>query len=285
MSKQTQYPKFEILGVEVDALTINQAVDYIVSSARKSSFYVTKPYVEFLDRASQDRPTQELLDNSELCLADGVSLCWAAHFLYGGKRSLSRLIGSLFQILLQPGRINSVLPQRFAGTTFTWALLERCAKDGLSVYLIGSPYGRTIEQTRATINKRLPKLQIVGTSHGLIDGLQGQKLYDALEQGNPATALLTQIKTVKPDIILVGMGFPLQERLMAKLAQELENGALIGEGGTFDYREFGGHIVRAPGWLRRLGLEWLWRLARQPGARIGRQLAIPRFIMKVWQSR
>jgi N-acetylglucosaminyldiphosphoundecaprenol N-acetyl-beta-D-mannosaminyltransferase len=67
---------------------------------------------------------------------------------------------------------------------------------------------------------------------------------------------------------------------MARLAGRLEHGVLIGEGGSFDFRELGGRIRRAPPGLRRVGLEWLWRLGREP-RRLRRQLAIPRFVVAV----
>jgi N-acetylglucosaminyldiphosphoundecaprenol N-acetyl-beta-D-mannosaminyltransferase len=71
-----------------------------------------------------------------------------------------------------------------------------------------------------------------------------------------------------------------QERLMARLAPRLDHGVLIGEGGSFDFRELGGGIRRAPVPWRRLGLEWAWRLLREPW-RLRRQLAIPRFVLAV----
>ena len=67
---------------------------------------------------------------------------------------------------------------------------------------------------------------------------------------------------------------------MARLAPRLEHGVLIGEGGSFDFRELGGGIRRAPAPVRRLGLEWLWRLLREP-SRLRRQLAIPQFVVLV----
>jgi len=76
------------------------------------------------------------------------------------------------------------------------------------------------------------------------------------------------------------LGFPAQERLMAWLAPRLEHGVLVGEGGSFDFRELGGGIRRAPAVVRRIGLEWLWRLLREPW-RLRRQLAIPQFILEI----
>ena len=67
---------------------------------------------------------------------------------------------------------------------------------------------------------------------------------------------------------------------MARLAPRLEHGVLVGEGGSFDFRELGGGIRRAPQVVRRIGLEWLWRLLREPW-RLRRQLAIPAFILEI----
>ncbi|HET9050146.1 MAG TPA: WecB/TagA/CpsF family glycosyltransferase, partial [Candidatus Dormibacteraeota bacterium] len=96
-------------------------------------------------------------------------------------------------------------------------------------------------------------------------------------------ALVARLRDERPGVVLVGMGFPAQERLMARLVPRLDHGVLIGEGGTFDYTEFGGATRRAPAALRRAGLEWLWRLVLEP-ARWRRQLAIPRFVRRVWRE-
>ena len=80
------------------------------------------------------------------------------------------------------------------------------------------------------------------------------------------------------------MGFPLQEQVCAYLASHIGHGVFIGEGGTFDYEQFGGARPKAPATMQKLGLEWLWRLGLEP-RRIVRQLAIPRFIYRIWRTR
>ncbi len=70
---------------------------------------------------------------------------------------------------------------------------------------------------------------------------------------------------------------------MARLQEKLTHGVMIGEGGTFDYQQFGGKLPKAPGWVQKINLEWLWRLIRQPW-RLKRQLAIPRFMWRVYQE-
>ncbi|MBW3537994.1 WecB/TagA/CpsF family glycosyltransferase [Candidatus Parcubacteria bacterium] len=286
MSQQTKFKKYRLLGVEVDAATTAQAIDYIAAVAanpQSPACYVTKPYVEFLDQAYADREIRQLLNQSELSMADGVALSWAAYYLYGGAHNVGRLFYTLAQIVLQPDALRKILPERAAGTNFTWPLLERCQSQRLSVFLIGSPKHNAITYTAAAIKRRLPDLQIVGTAAGEVAGQQHAQLQTALRTGHPERELAETLMLAKPDVILVGMGFPLQEQLMARLVQHLPHGVLIGEGGTFDYRSFGGQRPKAPRLMQATGLEWLWRLMLEP-RRLRRQLAIPRFIWRVWRE-
>ena len=266
------WTRVEILGVAVDALRGEEAVDHLARLAAdpaSGAVYVVKPYVEFLDRARRDREVRELLAGAELSLADGVALQWAAAYLAGPPR-LNRLLGLLAAIVLRPAAIASVLPARVAGATFTLPLLERAARDGLRVHLVGSPRSQTIEATAEHLRERIGGLRITGVSEGRLDG-------------TGEAALVTRLREERPDLVLVGMGFPLQERLMARLRTRLDHGVMLGEGGTFDYREFGGATRRAPAAIRGLGLEWAWRLVLEP-SRWRRQLAIPRFVWHVWRS-
>jgi N-acetylglucosaminyldiphosphoundecaprenol N-acetyl-beta-D-mannosaminyltransferase len=245
--------------------------------------YVVKPYVEFLDPARCDAHTRQLLNESWLSLPDAVSLQWATAYLYGGRRSLRRAIGLAIGILLRPRTITTQIPERFGGVTFTWLLLETAVQRGLRVYLIGSPQGSDITATAATIQRQLPKLKLIGTWPGELAGKQGTALLETLRRQPIERELVADLRAKNPGLILVGMGFPLQEELMAKLATQLPHGVLVGEGGSFDYTSFGGRRRKAPRVMQVSGLEWLWRLCLEPG-RIGRQLAIPRFMRAVYRS-
>jgi exopolysaccharide biosynthesis WecB/TagA/CpsF family protein len=258
-----------VLGVAVDPLTVAEAVDRIVERAadpQSPPAYVVKPYVEFFGPRATPA-VRAIFENAWLRLADGVAVQWAA--AYGrrpGHRTLD-LFRSLAAIALRPRSVTTVIPERVAGATLTLTLLGACRDRGLAVFLIGSPKHNSIIHTARYLESALPGLQVVGTAPGRVD-----------PAGDPA--LLAELRRSRPDLILVGVGFPAQERLMARLSSELGHGVLIGEGGSFDFREMGGGIRRAPAPLRRLGLEWLWRLVREP-RRLGRQLAIPRFVLAV----
>jgi len=282
MSKQTRYPKVKLLGVEIDALTINQAINYILERAAdhtQPATYVVKPYVEFLDQAAGDPALRQLLNEAELALPDGVALLWAAAFLYNGRRSRWRFWITLAAIVLRPGSLRRPLPERIAGINFTWPLLQRAARDGISVFLIGKNTPAAIEATVTAMQIRLPELDIVGWRCGRDPARPLGEVREGWLQ-----EALTAIQRHKPDLILVGMGFPLQERVISRLASQLDHGVLIGEGGTFDYEIFGGQRRKAPGPIQAVGLEWLWRLILEP-SRFQRQLAVPRYIRRIWRAR
>jgi len=282
MSNGTQFDKLDILGVQVDAISVKDAIDFVTARAAPGgkAAYVIKPYVEFLDQAYHNEALRDVLNHADLAVADGVALTWAAAYLYAGKRSLLRFWKTLVQIIVSPDELRWPLPDRAAGINFTLPLLEAAARDKLKVFLIGNPKnGRSIGHTAVYLHSHLPELKIVGTLSGRDPthayGRVGEAWYRETESALAASA---------PDIILVGMGFPLQEEVTSTLAARTKHGVYIGEGGTFDYAAFGGGLPKAPVRIQKLGLEWLWRLAREPH-RLGRQLAIPRFIYRVWKNR
>jgi N-acetylglucosaminyldiphosphoundecaprenol N-acetyl-beta-D-mannosaminyltransferase len=281
MSKQTQFDKLDLLGVDVDAVTMDDAFTFIIDRATPGApaAYVTKPYVEFLDKAANNDSLKERLNSADLAIPDGIALVWAAAYLYAGKRSGLRFWYTLFEIIFYPDRINWPIPERAAGTNFTWPLLTLARTAGLRIFLIGKLSPKDIENTAKVIETKLPGLQIVGK----LSGRDPASSYGQVS-ATWLSATAQAVASAKPDLILVGMGFPLQESVCAYLRDHVPHGVFIGEGGTFDYQSFGGPNKKAPGVIQRAGLEWFWRLLTDP-RRIIRQLAIPRFIYRVWQLR
>jgi N-acetylglucosaminyldiphosphoundecaprenol N-acetyl-beta-D-mannosaminyltransferase len=280
----TEPKPIDILGVRINPLTMAEAAQRILERARspKPAVYVVKPYVEFLDLAHRDPAIKAILNQSWLSLPDSVSAQWATAYLAGQPGRL-RALGLAASIVLQPRRVATIVPEKFGGTVFTWKLLEEATAQGASVYVVASPATSSVEATVQAIQQRLPTLRLAGSWPGELGELRGDALRQALHTQPVEKDLVSDLQTKQPDLILVGMGFPLQEELIAKLAPQLRHGVLIGEGGTFDYGSFGGKLPKAPAVVQRLGLEWLWRLARQP-KRLRRQLAIPRFMMAVYRS-
>ncbi len=261
--------RLRVLGVPVDPLTVPEAVARISERAAdlgSPPAYVIKPYVEFFGRRA-DPMVRSILAGAWLSLADGVAIQWAATYARAPRHGALDLLRSLVAIVLRPASVAAVVPERVAGVTLTLALLEASRERGLGVFLVGSPKHNPIADTARHLEAILPGLRVLGTAPGRLDPESHERL-------------LAELSRLRPDLILVGLGFPAQERLMAWLAPRLEHGVLVGEGGSFDFRELGGGIRRAPATVRRIGLEWLWRLLREP-RRLRRQLAIPQFILEI----
>jgi exopolysaccharide biosynthesis WecB/TagA/CpsF family protein len=176
------------------------------------------------------------------------------HLLYHAlrDRGLARILSSF--VILNDGigltilaRIaaNRAFPENLNGTDFPPALL-RAAPRGARVYLAGGEPG-VAEATAARIGSTYPNIEICGHC----DGYEG------------AAAGLVDIERLKPDLILVAMGNPAQERWMWKASQHAGRGVFVAVGALFDFLT--SRHARAPAAMRRLRLEWLYRLVQEPG--------------------
>lgn len=151
---------------------------------------------------------------------------------------------------------------RITGADLATALL---GQPGMRFFLLGSTQDVIDEATRQ-IRIRFPDAVVVGGHHGFFP-------IDAISE------LADAIRSAQPDIIFVGMGSPRQDTVIQHLKSRLSFGVLIGVGGVLDV--LAGQVRRAPVWMQRLGLEWVWRLARQPH-RLGRfARMLPAFIKKI----
>lgn len=235
----------ELLGLRFDRLTRAQAAEAVVHLARSGGkHYVVKPYSEFIPRAHRDARVREILLGASLCLADGIGILWASRFL------------------------RRPLPQAMRGIDFTWEMLSALDRAGLSVYLLGGTANEVL-LTAERIGERLRGLRIAGTHQG------------HLARGE-SEDIVHEINAAAPDVLLVAMGFPRQELWIAKNLSSLNVKVAVAEGGSFTF--ISGAVSRAPRWMRRAGLEWAYRLLRQPW-RLRRQLALPVFAWLVLRER
>lgn len=265
----------DILGVQIDGLTPSQSIDVMADYIKKSrhkSMIVVKPYVEFMTRAYRDEKIRQILNQADLCLPDGISLQWAASFLYGQPSSqptLFRFIKSLMVYIQRPAWRNQVISERGAGVDATKKLLARAEQEGWRVGLVGGKQANVVDRKNAII-KIFPKLELIQVWPGYFNDPEEKEIVE-------------QIKSSRLDILFVARGFPLQEYFINSHQESGLAKVLIGEGGSFDYDQLGGELKRAPQAWRKIGLEWLWRLILQP-KRIGRMLSIPRFTWLVYRQ-
>ncbi len=158
------------------------------------------------------------------------------------------------------------LPERVAGIDLVGRLGERLAEAGGTLFLLGAAPG-VAQQAAEVLTQRHPGLGIAGVQDGYFP------------EDEPVVAAVAASGAT---ILLTGLGSPRQERWMRQHQERLGVGVGIGVGGSFDV--LSGRKTRAPRWMIRLHLEWLYRLACEP-SRIGRMLALPRFMLAILKSR
>jgi N-acetylglucosaminyldiphosphoundecaprenol N-acetyl-beta-D-mannosaminyltransferase len=263
-----------VLGVRFDSLTRRDAAQAIAKLAGgDGKAYVVKPYSEFMPVAVGDDSVRDVLNGAALCLPDGVGIVWAAHYLSlpgGGLRALLQLAPSLLSLAFRSAAPGEPLAEQMGGPDLTWPMLEALDKAEASVYLLGGTEDE-VSGAQRRIEARFQRLRIVGARDGYF-----------YAQGAENDGVIDAINGAVPQVLLVGMGFPRQEMWIADNLPRLNVNVVVAEGGSFSF--ISGEIGRAPRWVRRLGLEWLYRLGRQPW-RLRRQLRLPQFVALVVRER
>lgn len=168
-------------------------------------------------------------------------------------------------IVLAARIVGEPLPPHIPGVDFVQKLAHEAAKLGFSLYLLGGQ-GGVAAKTAELFRSLYPGITIVGVEEGSPDDI----------------SLIDKIRKAGPDILLVAWGAPKQDLWIHRHKERLNVPVMMGVGGTFDFLV--GKQKRAPQWMRETGLEWLWRLIREPW-RWRRQLALPQmFVLIFWQK-
>lgn len=220
-----EIPTVQLGGVAVHALTEQEAIDLIIKGR---GGWVVTPNVDILRQAAEDVEIARLVADATLVLADGMPLLWA-----------SRLKG-------RP------LPERVAGSTLIYGLCAAAARRDQSIFLLGAAPG--VAQRAATQLRCLnPDLRVVGC-HCPPLGFE--------ERPDELRTIEAALWEACPDIVIVALGTPKQERLISRLHGVMSDAWFIGAGATLSF--VAGATPRAPVWLQRAGLEWLHRLCHEP---------------------
>lgn len=247
--------RIHILGLPVDAITYGEWLDLIeqwVDSPRPEGEgqgvrvvprHVCTINPEFIMIARSDTNFHNILSRADVCVPDGVGLLWAAR------------------------HIGKPLPERVTGSDGVPMIAERAAEKGWRLFFLGAAPG-VAEKAADMLRQKYPTLQIVGI-HG----------------GSPAAeeedAIVELVNASDADILLVAYGAPEQDKWIARNLPRVRVTMAMGVGGSFDF--IAGVVPRAPHWMRRSGLEWLYRLYLQPW-RVRRMLRLPRFVLAVLVS-
>ena len=198
----------------------------------KKTAFVATLNVDFVCNAVSGWPfggNDELwgyLKNADLVTADGMPIV-----------ALSRL--------LRRG-----LPERVTGADMVPAICRRCADEGLSVYVLGGDKD-AVEDAFEKLGVKNCGMKVVGIDPAFVK----------LDENQPE--IIERINAAKPDILFVALGNPKQELWMGRNKAKLDVGAMIGIGGTFNF--IAGKVKRAPKWVQKSGLEWIYRIVQEPG--------------------
>ncbi|MEW6723767.1 MAG: WecB/TagA/CpsF family glycosyltransferase [Bacillota bacterium] len=241
-------PRIDIMGVGFDPVSLEEAVTLVVGWVGKApARAVVTPNSEIVEAAQSHAELRQALVRADLAIPDGIGVIWA-----------SRILG-------RP------LAERVTGADLVHRLLEEGHVRGWRLFLLGARPG-VAEKAAYRLAQTHPGLVICGTHHGYFSEAEAcsvaQRVFDAC-----------------PDLVLVGMGSPRQELWIDRYRQQAPGGVFLGVGGVVDL--WAGMAPRAPAWMRRANLEWLYRIV--VFRRFRRAVALLRFAGRTlshrWQGR
>ncbi len=226
--------RYSILSVGVDAISAAEfdTIANLWLAATVGGHRIVTVNPEFIVEAQNNVRFRDVLNTADCNLSDGVGLEYASRFLFGR------------QVFF-----------RMTGVSATLALCNSAARLGKSVYLVGARSG-VAERTGRVLAQKFPGLSVAGAEIGIpIGGTRTPTEY--------TDELVGRINAQKPDILFVAFGAPKAELWIADTLSRMPSVKIaIGVGGTFDY--LSGVVAYAPLWMRNVGLEWLYRLIKEP---------------------
>lgn len=230
-----------ILGVPFNNVTYNEAVNILLSFLKEQKNHmVFTPNPEMVMSAKKDKEFNKILNSADLVVPDGIGIVIAS-------------------------KINrKKLKERVAGYDLVQKLFEKIKDTDYTVYFLGAA-PHIAEAAKKNMEKKYHGIKIIGVHDGYFDKKKEKIIID-------------EIKNLKPDILLVGLGVPRQEKWIYSNKNNLPVKISIGVGGSFDVMS--GNIKRAPKIFIKLGMEWFYRLLQQP-QRFVRMLQLPLFIVEV----
>ncbi|MBW9146137.1 WecB/TagA/CpsF family glycosyltransferase [Clostridium sp. CM028] len=160
--------------------------------------------------------------------------------------------------------VGQPVKEKIAGVELMDCIVKKCEKESQGIYLLGSTQ-ETVNMCNINLRTKYRKLNILGSHDGYFE-------MDNCEE------LLKEIEKVSPQVLFVAMGCPRQEVFIAKYMDRLPCKVFMGVGGSFDI--IAGNVKRAPKWMINIGMEWFYRVAKEP-FRIKRLSSIPKFILMV----
>lgn len=244
------FPRIDVLGVEVSAINMEMAIDAVNAWVeREERHYVCVTGVHGVMESQRDRQLAAIHNASGLTTPDGMPMVWA------GKAAGAHWM------------------ERVYGPNMMLAVLSQAHIRGWSSFFYGGAPG-VPELLAERLAERFPGLEVAGTHSPPFRPLTPAEVEETAALINDSGAKL----------VWVGLSTPKQERWMAAMRPHLKAAVLFGVGAAFDFHT--GRVKQAPAWMQRSGLEWLYRLSREPRRLWKRYLTNnPRFVLAILRQR
>ncbi|MCS6859167.1 MAG: WecB/TagA/CpsF family glycosyltransferase [Abditibacteriales bacterium] len=240
--------RVQLMDVTITPMTMQETVARIEEFIRsRQPHIVVTSDASAIMKAQEDEELHRIINTADLVTPDGIGVIWGARLL------------------------DLPIYERVPGVDLVAELCRVAAQRGYRVFLLGAAPGVA---ARAAINlqARYPGLTVVGTHHGYFSADEEPRLVE-------------MIRAAQPDILFVAFGIPKQEKWIRRHIEALAVPVCIGVGGSFDV--YSGRLKRAPLWVQRIGLEWLYRALIEP-KRFIRLLILPKFMwmtLRHWLTR
>lgn len=251
-----------LAGADFDLLTHDELIDHVVAAIRAEvGGTIVTPNVDICHRISRDAASGEFVRSASLVVPDGMPLLWAA-----------RLAG-------RP------LVERITGADLIYSLAAAAAANEWPVYLVGGLPGADGQRSAASL--AADRLQTLNATLEVAGAHAPPARFDA--EADDIEVLCKDLVETEPKIVFVGLGFPKQEQLIARLVPQLPQAWFVGCGAAIPYAA--GVLRRAPAWMQYTGLEWVFRLISEPHRLLGRYLgrdlpfALKLLATSTWQGR
>ena len=245
----------EAFGVRISPVSMTEAMDKIEEFIQsKTPHHVVTSDANAILRAQEDEEYAGIVRRAALITPDGFGVVWGARLL------------------------NLPIYERVTGVDMVTGICERAAKNGYSIYILGSAEG--IASTAAkNLQKTYTGLRVAGTHNGFWrkDGAE-----QGLSEAEADRKMAQEIARIAPDVLFVAMGIPAQEKFIASQMETMNVPVSLGVGGSFDV--YAGKYKRAPEAVQRMGMEWIYRVWIDP-SRWKRMGYVPRFMafaLRTW---
>ena len=217
--------RIKVLGINIDPLTMRETVDAVERYVLgKRALHLMGVNADKINQCHTDEKIKKIVNDSGIINADGASVVLASKFL------------------------GTPVPERVAGIDLMQSLLELSNNKGYSVYFFGAKEEVLQDMLKAFKND-YPNLIVVGHRNGYFSADDEQDIQEDIRKKNP-------------DFVFVGITSPKKEYIIQKFMDNGVNSVFMGVGGSFDV--LSGHIQRAPLWMQKSNLEWLFRVANEP---------------------